>query len=110
MNERKYGKPYKGKELTGILARTQHGTGKLAYNLEEKNHDRIREGNPIPATINLLTKHPIAWLAGAVYFAGCALIGVEFWVIRRGLNARDKALDVLMKRAEDDNLALRTLY
>lgn len=57
----------------------------------------------------LLAQHPIAWVAGAVYFAGCALIGVGFWIIRRGLNARDKALEILMKRAEEDSLALRTL-
>lgn len=85
----------------------------------------------------LLAQHPIVWVTAAVYFAGCALIGVEFWIIRRELNERDKALDirmkqavdsgkaldalmkrtedssktldVLMKRAEDDGLALRTL-
>ena len=57
----------------------------------------------------LMAQHPVVWVAGAVYFAGCALIGVEFWLIRRELNARDKALDILMKRAEEDGLALRTL-
>lgn len=57
----------------------------------------------------LLAKHPIVWVAGAVYFAGCALIGVEFWIIRRWLNARDKALDILMKRAEEHGKALDAL-
>lgn len=57
----------------------------------------------------LLAQHLIVWVAGAVYFAGCALIGVEFWIIWRDLNARDKTLDILIKRAEDDGLALRTL-
>ena len=57
----------------------------------------------------LLAQHPIVWVAGAIYFVGCVLIGVEFWFIRRELSERDKALDVLMKRAEDDSLALRTL-
>ena len=57
----------------------------------------------------LAAQHPVVWVAGAVYFVGCALIGVEFWLIRRELNARDKALDILMKRAEDQGLALLTL-
>ena len=57
----------------------------------------------------LLAQHPAVWVAGAVYFVGCALIGVEFWFIRRELNARDKALDILMKRAEENSLALDTL-
>lgn len=57
----------------------------------------------------LLAQHPIVWVAGAVYFAGCALIGVEFWIIRRGLNARDKALDILMKQAVDRGKALDAL-
>ena len=57
----------------------------------------------------LLAQHPVVWVAGAVCFAGYALIGAEFWIIRRELNARDKVLDVLMKRAEDDSFALRTL-
>ncbi len=71
----------------------------------------------------LLAQYPIAWVAGAVCFAGYALIGVEFWIIRRELNERDKALDIrmkqavdsgkaldaLIKRTEDQSLALRTL-
>ena len=57
----------------------------------------------------LMAQHPVVWVAGAVYFAGCALIGVEFWLIRREMNARDKALDILMKQTEDNGLALRTL-
>ena len=57
----------------------------------------------------LLAQHPIVWVAGAVYFAGCALIGVEFWIIRRWLNDRDKTLDILMKRAEEDGKALDAL-
>ena len=54
-------------------------------------------------------QHPAVWVAGAVYFAGCALIGVGFWFIRREMNARDKALDILIKQTEDNGLALRTL-
>ncbi len=57
----------------------------------------------------LMAQHPVVWVAGAVYFVGCALIGVEFWLIRRELNARDKALDILIKQTEDNGLALRTL-
>ena len=57
----------------------------------------------------LAAQHAAVWVAGAVYFAGCALIGVEFWLIRRELNARDKALDILIKQTEDHGLALRTL-
>ena len=57
----------------------------------------------------LMAQHPVVWVASVVYFVGCALIGAEFWLIRRELNARDKALDILMKRAEEDGLALRTL-
>ena len=57
----------------------------------------------------LMAQHPAVWVAGAVYFVGCALIGAGFWFIRREMNARDKALDILMKRAEEDGLALRTL-
>ncbi|MDE0332630.1 MAG: hypothetical protein OXL41_12240 [Nitrospinae bacterium] len=49
------------------------------------------------------------WVAGVVGFAQCALIGIGLWLMRRAAIARDKALDVLMKRAEDDGLALRTL-
>ena len=57
----------------------------------------------------LLAQHPIVWVAGAVYFAGCALIGVEFWIIRQWLNARDRTLDILMKRAEEHGKALDAL-
>ena len=57
----------------------------------------------------LLAQHPIVWVAGAVYFAGCALIGVEFWIIRRELNERDKALDIPMKQAVDSGKALDAL-
>lgn len=71
----------------------------------------------------LLAQHPIAWVAGAICFVGCALIGAEFWFFHRELNAREKALDILMKqtadgsmgldilmkRAEEDSPALRTL-
>ncbi len=57
----------------------------------------------------LLVQHPIVWVAGAVYFAGCALIGVGLLFMRRAAIARDKALDILMRRAEEDSLALRTL-
>lgn len=57
----------------------------------------------------LLAQHPIVWVAGVVYFAGCALIGVEFWIIRRELNERDKALDILMKQAVDRGKALDAL-
>ncbi len=57
----------------------------------------------------LMAQHPVVWVMGAVYFAGCTLIGAGFWFIRREFNARDKALDILMKRAEDQGLALLTL-
>lgn len=48
-------------------------------------------------------------MAGAVGFAQCALIGLGLFFMRRAAIARDKALDILMKRAEEDSLALRTL-
>ena len=53
----------------------------------------------------LLAQHPIAWVASTVYFAGCALIGVGLLFMRRAAIA----LDILMRRAEEDGLALRTL-
>ena len=57
----------------------------------------------------LAAQHPAVWVAGAVGFAQCALIGVGLWFMRRAAIARDKALDILMKRAEDQGLALLTL-
>ena len=57
----------------------------------------------------LAAQYTAVWVACAVCFAQCALIGAGFWFIRREFNARDKALDILMKRAEDQGLALLTL-
>ena len=57
----------------------------------------------------LMAQYAAVWVAGAVGFAQCALIGVGLWFIRRAAIARDKALDILMKRAEDQGLALLTL-
>ena len=49
----------------------------------------------------LTAQYAAVWVAGAVGFAQCALIGVGLWFMRRAAIARDKALDILMKRAED---------
>ena len=57
----------------------------------------------------LMAQYAAVWVAGAVGFAQCALIGVGLWFMRRAAIARDKALDILMKRAEDQGLALLTL-
>ena len=57
----------------------------------------------------LMAQYAGVWVAGAVGFAQCALIGAGFWFIRREMNARDKALEILMKRAENNGLTLRTL-
>ena len=57
----------------------------------------------------LTAQYAAVWMAGAVGFAQCALIGLGLFFMRRAAIARDKALDILMKRAEDDSLALRTL-
>ena len=57
----------------------------------------------------LMAQYAAVWVAGAVGFALCALIGVGLWFMRRATIARDKALDILMKRAEDRGLALLTL-
>ena len=57
----------------------------------------------------LTAQYAAVWVAGAVGFAQCALIGVGLWFMRRAAIARDKALDILMKRAEDQGLALLTL-
>ena len=71
----------------------------------------------------LMAQYAAVWMAGAVGFAQCALIGLGLFFMRRAAIARDKALDILMKqavdsgkaldalmkRAEDDSLALRTL-
>ncbi len=57
----------------------------------------------------LMAQYATVWVAGAVGFAQCALIGVGLWFMRRAAIARDKALDILMKRAEDQGLALLTL-
>lgn len=71
----------------------------------------------------ITAQYAAVWVAGAVGFAQCALIGVGLLFMRRAAIARDKALDILlkrtedssraldalMKRAEDDGLALRTL-
>ncbi len=57
----------------------------------------------------LTAQYAAVWMAGAVGFAQCALIGLGLFFMRRAAIARDKALDILMKRAEEDSLALRTL-
>ena len=57
----------------------------------------------------LTAQYVAVWMAGAVGFAQCALIGLGLFFMRRAAIARDKALDILMKRAEEDSLALRTL-
>ena len=57
----------------------------------------------------LMAQYAAVWMAGAVGFAQCALIGLGLFFMRRAAIARDKALDILMKRAEEDSLALRTL-
>ena len=54
-------------------------------------------------------QYATVWVAGAVGFAQCALIGADLLFMRRAAIARDKALDILMRRAEEDGLALRTL-
>ena len=107
----------------------------MAYNLEE-NYLRNRTMTEFElatlafqkATLELQkssleVQYYTVWVAGVVGFAQCSLIGVGLWIMRRAANARDKALDILMKqtmdsskrldilmkRAEEDSLALRTL-
>ena len=58
---------------------------------------------------SLEVQYAAVWVAGIVGFAQCALIGADLLFMRRAAIARDKALDILMRRAEEDGLALRTL-
>ena len=57
----------------------------------------------------LMAQYAGVWVAGAVGFAQCALIGAGLLFMRRAADTRDKALDILMKQTEDNGLTLRTL-
>ncbi|MYA95184.1 MAG: hypothetical protein F4X91_02090 [Nitrospinae bacterium] len=75
---------------------------------KEQNDDRIRSNNPgIPkidsgvAKAAITAQYAAVWVAGAVGFAQCALIVAGLLFMRRAAIARDKTLDILMKRAEE---------
>ena len=57
----------------------------------------------------LMAQYAAVWMAGAVGFAQCALIGLGLFFMRRAAIARDKALDILMKQAMDSGKALDAL-